>query len=80
MSTEKGEGTGDKEFGLAAAQELGLVRARVAAQDGVWVDVVGIVGAARHMVRRHQHVVKVLHEVEGFINGRRWSCLCLWWE
>ena len=52
--------TCDKEGGVALPEQLALVGAGVAAQHRVGVDVVGVVGVARHVVCRHQHLVKVL--------------------
>lgn len=51
-----------EECAHALAQDLGLVRAGVAAQHGVWVDVVGVVGAATDVVRGDQDLVKVLQQ------------------
>ena len=45
---------------MALPEQLRLVSAGVAAQHSVLVDVVRVVGAARHMVRRHQHLIKIL--------------------
>ena len=46
---------------MALPEQLRLVSASVAAQHSVRVDVVRVVGAAGHVVRRHKHLIKVLH-------------------
>jgi hypothetical protein len=57
---------GDEETSLASAEKLGLVGGGVAPEDGIAIDIVGVVHAATNVVGGNKYLVKVgLHTHDG---------------